>query len=86
MAKRGRPRHPDVLTPREWEVLALLRERLSNEQIASRLGITERTAKYHVSEILSKLGLRDRREAKASSRWDEAPVVMQLLRRHTPSP
>lgn len=66
MAKRGRPRHPDILTPREWEVLALLREGLSNEQIAERLDITERTAKYHVSEILGKLGLSSRDEA---ARW-----------------
>ena len=63
MAKRGRPRHPDILTPREWEVLALLREGLSNEQIAERLGTTERTARYHVSEILSKLGVATRQEA-----------------------
>ncbi|MGB2694396.1 MAG: LuxR C-terminal-related transcriptional regulator [Dehalococcoidia bacterium] len=66
MAKRGRPRHPDILTPREWEVLALLREELSNEQIAQRLDITERTAKYHVSEILSKLGVPTREDA---ARW-----------------
>ena len=57
MASRGRPRHPDILTPREWEVLELLRDGASNAQIAERLGITERTAKFHVSEILSKLGL-----------------------------
>ena len=60
---RGRTPYPDVLTPREWEVLALLREGLTNEQIARRLGITERGAKYHVSEILSKLGLDSRKEA-----------------------
>lgn len=66
MARRGRPRYPDILTPREWEVLALLREGLSNEQIATRLGITERTAKYHVSEILGKLGVSSRQEA---ARW-----------------
>jgi DNA-binding CsgD family transcriptional regulator len=66
MAKRGRPRHPDILTPREWEVLALLREGLTNEQIAQRLDITERTAKFHVSEILSKLGVSSRDEA---ARW-----------------
>ncbi len=65
MAKRGRPRHPDILTPREWEVLALVREGLSNEQIAERLGITERTARFHVSEILSKLGVSTRQEAAA---------------------
>ncbi len=63
MAKRGRPRHPDILTPREWDVLALLREGLTNEQIAQRLDITERTARYHVSEILSKLGVSTRQEA-----------------------
>ena len=66
MKRRGRPPHPDVLTPREWEVHALLREGLSNEDIAARLGITLATAKYHVSEIITKLGVRDRREA---ARW-----------------
>ena len=65
MTKRGRPPHPDILTPREWEVLALLREGLSNESIAGRLDITERTAKYHVSEILGKLGVSSREEAAA---------------------
>jgi DNA-binding NarL/FixJ family response regulator len=51
---RGRPRHDDILTPREWEVLELLREGLTNEEIAGRLGISFDTAKFHVSEILSK--------------------------------
>ncbi|MCH8009406.1 MAG: helix-turn-helix transcriptional regulator, partial [Chloroflexi bacterium] len=50
MSKRGRPKHPDILTPREWEVLALLRESLSNDEIAQRLGISLAGAKYHVSE------------------------------------
>src|SRR6266516_1755606 len=63
MGKMGRPRHPDILTPREWEVLALLRERLTNEQIASHLGITMDGAKYHVSQILAKLGVSTREEA-----------------------
>lgn len=63
MAKRGRPRYPDILTPREWDVLALLREGLTNEQVAQRLGITERTVKFHVSEILSKLGVASRQQA-----------------------
>ena len=61
----GRPRHPDILTPREWEVLTLLRERLTNEQIVSRLGVTLDGAKYHVSQILSKLGVETREEAAA---------------------
>lgn len=65
MARRGRPRHPDILTPREWEVLALLRERLTNEQIAERLSVTVHAVRYHVSEILSKLGVTTREEAAA---------------------
>jgi len=87
MARRGRPRHPDILTPREWDVLALLRERATNEQIASRLGITERTAKFHVSEILSKLGVSSRAEAAAwqpeerRSWWLAASVPLALTSR-----
>ena len=65
MRRRGRPPHPDILTPREWEVLALLRDGLSNEAIAQRLGFTLAGAKYHVSEILSKLGVSSREEAAA---------------------
>ena len=55
----------DLLTPREWEVLALVREGLTNEQIAERLGISRDGAKYHVSEILGKLSVSDRIEAAA---------------------
>lgn len=66
MTKRGRPPHDDVLTPREWEVLSLIRDGLSNDQIASRLGISLDGVKYHVSEILGKLGLENRHDA---ARW-----------------
>ena len=66
MERRGRPKHPDIFTPREWEVLALIRQSLSNEEIAERLGISIDGVKYHVSEILSKLGVGNRREA---ARW-----------------
>ncbi|MHB8376543.1 MAG: helix-turn-helix domain-containing protein [Dehalococcoidia bacterium] len=63
MIRRGRPPHPDVLTPRQWEVLELVREGLSNEQIGRQLGISTDGAKFHVSEILTKLGVSSRREA-----------------------
>jgi DNA-binding CsgD family transcriptional regulator len=60
---RGRPRSDDLLTPREWEVLDLLRRGLTNEQIAAHLGISFSGAKYHVSEIITKLGVETREEA-----------------------
>ena len=60
---RGRPRHPELLTPRQQEVLDLLREGLSNRQIAQRLGISIGGAAFHVGEILSRLQVRTREEA-----------------------
>ena len=51
------------LTPREIEVLALVREGLANKQIARRLGITERTVKAHLTSAFSRIGVADRTPA-----------------------
>lgn len=53
------------LTARELEVLALLVEGLTNPQIAERLTVSRSTARAHVSNILSKLGVANRAEAVA---------------------
>jgi two-component system, NarL family, nitrate/nitrite response regulator NarL len=57
----------EPLTPRENEVLQLLAEGRSNKSIASRLGISEHTAKFHVNAILGKLGAATRTEALAQA-------------------
>lgn len=53
----------DELTAREQEVLHLIALGLPNKTIASRLGISEHTVKFHVASILSKLGASSRTEA-----------------------
>jgi len=52
-----------VLTPRESDVLQLLARGRSNKQIAATLGVSERTVKFHVSALFTKLGATNRTEA-----------------------
>ena len=54
---------PDPLTDRETEILRLMASGFSNKEIANSLGVAEGTIKNHVSNILSKLGVRDRTRA-----------------------
>jgi DNA-binding NarL/FixJ family response regulator len=56
----GRVRDLDSLTDREREVMALVAEGISNEQIGERLFVSPATAKTHVSRAMMKLGARDR--------------------------
>ena len=53
----------EELTARELEVLRLLAEGRANKEIAAALSLSERTARTHVSSILSKLGLNSRTQA-----------------------
>jgi DNA-binding NarL/FixJ family response regulator len=53
----------ETLTPREVEVLRLLAAAYTNREIAEALGAAEGTVKIHVSNILGKLGARDRTQA-----------------------
>ena len=53
----------ESLTPREREVITLVAEGRTNREIGKRLGVAERTARTHVSNILTKLGLASRTQA-----------------------
>jgi DNA-binding NarL/FixJ family response regulator len=60
MAERA---YQSDLSPREYEVIALIVEGLSNKAIAARLGLTEATVKTHVTHIFEKLAVEDRTQA-----------------------
>lgn len=75
MSRRGRPPADDVLTPAEWRVVEAVRHGLSNRQIARGQQVSLDAVKFHVGNVLGKLGLADRR---ALRRW--AGVARHSLR------
>jgi DNA-binding NarL/FixJ family response regulator len=58
----GRPDLEDPLTPRELEVVKLIAEAYTNEQIAEQLVISRKTVERHRTNVLEKLGMHDRVE------------------------
>jgi DNA-binding CsgD family transcriptional regulator/catechol 2,3-dioxygenase-like lactoylglutathione lyase family enzyme len=74
-SNRGRPRHPDVLTPAEWRVVDAVRHGMSNRQIATRRGISIDAVKFHVANALQKLGLDRRAELRG---WRGVPAGSAL--------
>lgn len=79
---RGRPAHPDVLTPAEWEVLDWVRHGLRRSEIARRRGTSVDAVKYHLANISGKLGVsgRDLRH------WPGVPARAGAPRRRRSAP
>ena len=75
MTARGRPRHPDILTPAEWGVVNGVRHGMSNRVIAERRGISLDAVKFHVANALEKLELKRRADLK---HWQGAPFTSPL--------
>ena len=78
LGERGGPRIPEVstgLSPREQEVLEALLENLANKEIGVRLNISERTVKFHVSNLLQKFGVQRRADLILLCYQDRPPRV-----------
>ena len=78
--KQGGP-----FTGRETEIFQLMREGLCNKEIASKLGVSEKTVKFHASNIYAKLGAHDRYAAVELAHSlhafrNQSPVPMQRAR------
>lgn len=80
MTKRGRPPHDDVLTPAEWRTVEAVRHGMTSRQIAARRGISLDAVKYHVGNVLQKLGLSDRA---ALRRWTGVAKNSALFSKET---
>ena len=70
-SKRGRPRHPDQLTPAEWRVVQSAQHGLANSEIAERLDISINTVKFHLANAIDKTGVKNKR---ALLHWIGVPV------------
>jgi catechol 2,3-dioxygenase-like lactoylglutathione lyase family enzyme/DNA-binding CsgD family transcriptional regulator len=69
---RGRPRHPDVLTPTEWSVLNMYRHGMPRRAIAWRRGTSEYAVRYHLRNAASKLGLARTQDLR---QWQGSPAT-----------
>jgi len=76
--RRGRPPHPDVLTPAEWRIVDSVRHGMTNRQIARGRGVSLDAVKFHIANALEKLELTGRAELR---HWHGAPLDGALRRK-----
>src|SRR6516164_2238093 len=74
-ARRGRPRHDDVLTPAEWSIVDAVRHGISDRGIAKLRGISRNAVKFHLANAKAKVGLRTRAELR---HWRGIPANSPL--------
>ena len=69
---RGRPPHPDVLTPTEWRILDAIRHGMTRREIARRRGTSLDAVRYHVANIGAKVGVHGVRRLR---HWPGVPLT-----------
>lgn len=83
---RGRPPYRDILTPTEWRITHAVQHGLTNKDIAGRRGTSADAVKFHVSNIMAKLGVRNRRELQKLLRAPADSALGKQVRRERPPP
>jgi DNA-binding CsgD family transcriptional regulator/catechol 2,3-dioxygenase-like lactoylglutathione lyase family enzyme len=76
-SRRGRPPSADLLTPTEWRIVHAIQHGMSNREIARRRGVSLDAVKYHVANVVAKLGVANRQGLR---RWFRAPADSALTR------
>ena len=79
-SKPGRPPHEDLLTPTEWKIAHAVQHGMTNREIAARRGVSLDAVKFHLSNVLGKLQLRNRRALRG---WFQAPRDSALAHRRS---
>jgi|SRR5882672_4271115 len=75
---RGRPKHADLLTPAEWRTVYAVQHGMTNVEIARRRGVSVDAVKFHMTNALSKLGLKNRKALRAWFVTGEIDVTTEL--------
>src|SRR5580692_4988737 len=75
LRRRGRPPHPDLLTPAEWRIVHAVQHGLSNREIARRRRISPDAVKFHLANVLAKTGVASRQALRV---WFRAPAGSAL--------
>ena len=82
ITNNGTLAHRSHLTPRESEIMELVKRRLSNHEIAAQLGVRNSTVKFHISNLFSKLQVTNRRDLlnkhEAIDRWEKLLVYSAI--------
>jgi DNA-binding CsgD family transcriptional regulator/catechol 2,3-dioxygenase-like lactoylglutathione lyase family enzyme len=78
--RRGRPPHSDILTPAEWRTTHAVQHGMTSRQIARRRGISQDGVKFHIENVLGKLGLPNRN---ALRQWFQPPKDSALQRQRS---